>query len=73
MRERPEKVIAVVSHAGFLRTAITHKRFANADYRIFGFARDEEGEIELDEDRETERRGGAMARSEKGCKSDLSF
>ncbi|KAK3077941.1 hypothetical protein LTS18_008853, partial [Coniosporium uncinatum] len=34
---RPEKIIAVVSHSGFLRTAVTKTKFANADYRIFDF------------------------------------
>ena len=34
---RPEKVIAVVSHSGFLRAAICHRRFANADWRVFDF------------------------------------
>ncbi|KAF2707152.1 phosphoglycerate mutase-like protein, partial [Pleomassaria siparia CBS 279.74] len=76
---RPEKVIAVVSHSGFLRTAVCHRRFFNADYRIFEF--DEEamaesrkngeglgggGEFLLKEWETTEERGGGMGRSEKG-------
>ena len=64
--DRPEKVIAVVSHAGFLRTAITQRRFENADYRIFTFARDKDGKLELFEDAMTEKKGGGMGRSAKG-------
>lgn len=63
---RPEKVIAVVSHAGFLRTGITRRRFENADYRIFTFARDSEGRVELFEDAATEKKGGGMGRSAMG-------
>ncbi|KAI0207001.1 phosphoglycerate mutase-like protein [Astrocystis sublimbata] len=36
--ERPEKVIIVVSHSGFLRRGVTGSWFFNADYRIFDFA-----------------------------------
>lgn len=61
---RPEKVIAVVSHAGFLRTGITSgKRFANADYRVFTFAKDGDG---IFEDEGTQKAGGGMGKSEKG-------
>ncbi|KAK4500481.1 hypothetical protein PRZ48_008670 [Zasmidium cellare] len=63
---RPEKVIAIVSHAGFLRTGITRRRFENADYRVFTFARDSEGNLELFEDSATEKKGGGMGRSAKG-------
>jgi hypothetical protein len=71
---RPEKVIAVVSHSGFLRTAICHRRFFNADWRVFDFDEDamkeskEKGEVEflLKEWKETEENGGGMGRSEKG-------
>lgn len=63
---RPEKVVAVVSHAGFLRTVICRRRFSNADYRVFCFARDANGRLELFEDDETEAKGGAMGRSETG-------
>ncbi|SPQ24487.1 188b4486-813a-466d-bffc-5477357e3cfa [Thermothielavioides terrestris] len=34
---RTEDVVAVVSHSGFMRTAVTGRRFANADYRVFDF------------------------------------
>ncbi|KAF2966040.1 hypothetical protein GQX73_g7509 [Xylaria multiplex] len=36
--ERPEKVIVVVSHSGFLRLGVTGSWFFNADYRVFEFA-----------------------------------
>jgi len=60
---RSEKVIAVVSHAGFLRTGISRRRYANADFRIFTFGK---GGKDIFEDEETERNGGGMGRSEKG-------
>lgn len=33
--KRPEDVIVVVSHSGFMRTAVVGRWFANADYRVF--------------------------------------
>ncbi|KAI1421176.1 phosphoglycerate mutase-like protein [Xylaria sp. FL1777] len=36
--KRPEKVIIIVSHSGFLRLGVTGCWFFNADYRIFDFA-----------------------------------
>ncbi|KAF2474829.1 phosphoglycerate mutase-like protein [Lindgomyces ingoldianus] len=76
---RPEKVIAVVSHSGFLRTAISNRRFFNADWRIFDFDEDAliesrqkclgvdgQGLFRLKEWGETEEKGGGMSRSEKG-------
>lgn len=66
LSKRPEKVIAVVSHSGFLRTAITRRKFANADYRIFTFGSGVAGWRELFEDLETERKGGGMGRSQRG-------
>ncbi|CZT18074.1 uncharacterized protein RCC_03912 [Ramularia collo-cygni] len=63
--ERPEKVIIVVSHAGFLRTAITKRKFGNADYRIFTFGRGKRGYLELFEDEATEGKGG-RGRSRRG-------
>ena len=59
-------MIAVVSHGGFLRTGISKRRFANADYRIFTFDRGSDDELELYEDLETEQKGGGMAKSEVG-------
>lgn len=37
LHQRPEKVIAVVSHAGFLRAGVSGRRYENADFRVFGF------------------------------------
>lgn len=37
LRERTEKVIAVVSHSGFLRVGVSHVNYENGDYRIFEF------------------------------------
>ena len=67
MRNRPEKVIAVVSHAGFLWVGVSHKKFENADLRIFDFADGYEDiggklvEWEL-----TESKGGGLGKSPKG-------
>jgi len=67
LRDRPEKVIAVVSHSGFLRVGVSQRQYENADFRIFDFAdgHDEVGgklvEWEL-----TESRGGGLGKSQKG-------
>jgi len=64
LKSRPERVIAVVSHAAFLRVGIHHARWANADFRIFEF---ETGPgNELVQWPLTEERGGGMGRSQKG-------
>ncbi|PVH94977.1 phosphoglycerate mutase-like protein [Periconia macrospinosa] len=71
---RPEKVIAVVSHSGFLRVGVCNRQFFNADWRVFEFDEDEMGEAKakgeeryvLKEWKETEEKGGGMGRSEKG-------
>lgn len=71
---RPERVIAVVSHSGFLRTAITNKQFGNADYRIYDFEDNIEPKIvdgveikfKLKERVETDLKGGGMGWSEVG-------
>ena len=76
---RPEKVIAVVSHSGFLRTAVCNRRFSNADWRVFDFDEEAmqasrekgdgpngEGLFVLKEWKETEERGGGLGKSEKG-------
>jgi hypothetical protein len=81
---RPEKVIAVVSHSGFLRIAVAHRRFFNADWRTFDFDEeamrasrekgegiDGEGIYLLREWKETEENGGGMGRSEKGIFNTL--
>ncbi|KAH6709434.1 histidine phosphatase superfamily [Leptodontidium sp. MPI-SDFR-AT-0119] len=67
LRNRPEKVIAVVSHAGFLRTSLCSRRFENADYRIFNFGEEEEADVPaLVEWALTEKKGGGLGKSEKG-------
>lgn len=63
---RPEKVIAVVSHAGFLRTSLCHRMFDNADFRIFDFGEGDEVNPSLIEREETEQRGGGLGKSERG-------
>lgn len=76
---RPEKVIAVVSHSGFLRTAVCNRRFFNADWRVFDFNEEamkesrsngegieKQGMYFLKEWQETEEKGGGMGRSAKG-------
>ncbi|KAG9629539.1 phosphoglycerate mutase-like protein, partial [Aureobasidium melanogenum] len=67
LHSRKEKVIAVVSHSGFLRCAISLCKYANADYRIFNFMDTEQGkDLELKEWKETEENGGGLGESEKG-------
>jgi len=64
--ERPEKVIVVVSHSGFLRVGVTGCWFFNADYRIFDFAAMEspgDGPYRLVQHASTEERGGGLGRS----------
>lgn len=65
LRDRPERVIAVVSHATFLRTSVVQAQFANADYRIFDLAvhADKPEMIEWDT---SAKPGGAMGRSPRG-------
>jgi len=64
LRNRPEKVIAVVSHCGFLRAGISYKNYENADFRVFDFAEgDEEIGGHLVEWKLTEKRGGGMGKS----------
>ncbi|OSS54605.1 hypothetical protein B5807_01650 [Epicoccum nigrum] len=66
---RPEKVIAVVSHSGFLRTAVCNRNFFNADWRVFEFDEEEmakRGGFVLRESEETEKKGGGMGRSDVG-------
>lgn len=64
LKSRPEKVIAVVTHSGFLRLGISHTNYANADYRVFEFVGG--ASDELVEWESTEQRGGGMGKSEKG-------
>ena len=53
----------MVSHSGFLRVGVSHKSYANADYRVFDFRSGESSELvewEL-----TEGKGGGMGWSQK--------
>jgi broad specificity phosphatase PhoE len=67
LRTRPEKVIAVVTHSGFLRVGVSYRRYENADFRVFDFA---EGETanggRLVEWELTESKGGGLGKSPKG-------
>ncbi|KAL1840790.1 hypothetical protein VTJ49DRAFT_7745 [Mycothermus thermophilus] len=64
--QRSEDVIAVVSHSGFMRTAVAGRWFQNADYRIFDFE-DRTGKDESEPYRlvewEVTKKNGAMGRS----------
>jgi broad specificity phosphatase PhoE len=70
LKNRHENVIAVVSHAGFLRTGICNRKFDNADFRIFEFAAGEvegaEKGLRLVESELTANKGGGMGRSPDG-------
>jgi broad specificity phosphatase PhoE len=67
LRERPEKVIAVVSHSGFLRVGVSYRLYENADFRIFDFGEgDEEIGGRLVEWELTEQQGGGLGKSLKG-------
>ncbi len=68
LKERPEKVIAVVSHAGFMRVGVSHCQFDNADFRIFEFADGEDEDVggRLVEWELTRERGGGLGKSMKG-------
>lgn len=63
---RPEKIIAVVSHSGFLRCSVSQRRYANADYRVFDLKKNDGKGFVLKEWEQTEKRGGGMGRSETG-------
>lgn len=54
----------MVSHSGFLRVGVSQRHYANADYRVFDFAKSETDE--LVEWEATEERGGGMGKSRKG-------
>lgn len=61
LRNRPEKIIAVVSHSAFLRVGVTHAFYANADYRVFDFSNGEFAERKT-----TSMSGGGMGKSDIG-------
>lgn len=62
---RPEKVIIVVSHSGFLRVGVTGSWFFNADYRIFDFAAMESpgSPYRLEQHASTREKGGGLGLS----------
>ncbi|KAH8646741.1 histidine phosphatase superfamily [Xylariales sp. PMI_506] len=59
---RPEKVIIVVAHSGFLRLCVTGSWFYNADYRVFDYAErsSEDAPFVLKQSPETEQNGGGL-------------
>ncbi|KAJ8108173.1 hypothetical protein ONZ43_g6506 [Nemania bipapillata] len=63
--ERPEKVIIVVSHSGFLRLGVTGCWFFNADYRVFDFgAMASAGSpYQLEQHASTQEKGGGLGHS----------
>ncbi|KAI0114446.1 phosphoglycerate mutase-like protein [Nemania sp. FL0031] len=63
--ERPEKVIIVVSHSGFLRLGVTGCWFSNADYRVFDFAPMESpaSSYQLEQHASTRENGGGLGHS----------
>ncbi|TAQ89680.1 Sedoheptulose-bisphosphatase/4-nitrophenylphosphatase [Chlorociboria aeruginascens] len=67
LKNRPEKVIAVVSHSGFLRVCVSFRKYSNADFRIFEFGEgDGEEGLNLVEWELTEKKGGGLGLSEIG-------
>lgn len=69
LKNRPEKVIAVVSHAGFLRVGVSYCQYDNADFRVFNFAEGDEDDAaggRLVEWEVTEENGGGLGKSLKG-------
>ncbi|KIN04602.1 hypothetical protein OIDMADRAFT_176994 [Oidiodendron maius Zn] len=67
LKNRPERVIAVVSHSGFLRVGVSYKMYANADFRVFDFAEgDDEIGGRLIEWEMTDLKGGGLGRSPPG-------
>jgi len=67
LRNRPEKLIAVVSHSGFLRVGVSYRKYENADFRVFNFSEgNEEIGGKLIELEFTETKGGGLGKSPKG-------
>ncbi|KAK6064996.1 phosphoglycerate mutase [Seiridium cupressi] len=62
---RPEKVIIVVSHSGFLRLCVSGCWFFNSDYRIFDFEEhlQEDTPYKLKQSSETLENGGGLGLS----------
>ncbi|KAI0155408.1 phosphoglycerate mutase-like protein [Hypoxylon sp. FL1284] len=63
--DRPEKVIVVVSHSGFLRLGVSGYWYFNADYRIFDFApmAGPDDNYRLQQHESTREKGGGLGRS----------
>ncbi|KAI9814107.1 MAG: hypothetical protein M1832_005995 [Thelocarpon impressellum] len=65
LRARPEAVVAVVSHSGFLRVGVSNAAFGNADYRVFDCAGSDDA-AELVEWESTRDNGGGLGCSDRG-------
>jgi broad specificity phosphatase PhoE len=65
LRDRPEDLIFVVTHSGFLRQGCVGRWFFNSDYRIFDF-KGQAGDagIQLEEDPGTDAGGLGLSRTE---------
>jgi broad specificity phosphatase PhoE len=68
LKERKEKVVAVVSHDGFMRVGISQRKYGNADYRIFEFEAEGDGRdgLKLVEWEDSEKNGGGLGTCPKG-------
>ncbi|KAI9732056.1 MAG: hypothetical protein M1818_007651 [Claussenomyces sp. TS43310] len=69
LKSRPEKVIAVVSHSGFLRVGVSFRKYENADFRVFEFAAGNEFDDvggKLVEWEMTATKGGGLGKSPPG-------
>jgi len=64
---RPEKVIAVVGHAGFMRIGLCNRKFDNADWRVFNLEDSTDGKgPKFVEWESTNTNGGGLGSSPKG-------
>jgi broad specificity phosphatase PhoE len=69
LKSRPERVIAVVSHGGFMRIGLCNRKFGNADWRVFEFEDSNDDDIKgpkLVEWQVTELKGGGLGTSPQG-------
>lgn len=69
LQNRPERVIAVVSHGGFMRIGLCNRKFGNADWRVFELEDIQSGDNKgsrLIEWETTEQKGGGLGLSERG-------
>lgn len=65
LRDRPEKVIAVVSHGGFIRIGLCQRKIGVADFRVFEYGSVEDN-LRFVEWELTESAGGGMGNSPSG-------